>query len=193
MHGDTLLREHARQTGALIAQHLGDGWTVDTTGNYADGRVRLVNGYLRLLLQFGGRLASERDKVKITGLLPDHTLHHVPWALRNTKREISVGRDRGPSVIAREITKRLMPSYVTVVDETLDAHAQSQRDGEARRATVDRLAVAFKGDARHENQVLFSSGHYGELSVNHDGTECSSLTLRGITIEQAEQIAAVLR
>lgn len=97
------IREITRQTAGLVAAELGDGWTVDTSAEFDEYRVTYVDGPNRARLSVGLDWRN-LDRVEVSGLF--HHLGNTREVYPSPERqEIGVRRDRGPAVIAREITR----------------------------------------------------------------------------------------
>lgn len=192
------LRDYARQTAAYVAENLSatpEEWKVRTSNDFQDGRVFLDGpNEAALLLTFGGHTAAERDRLSVRAFYPNDTRQYLPYELRHAKsHQIGMSREKGPATIALEIQRRLLPDYWPALQVALDARQRGREAAENRAKTVARLGVAFGGCHTEENRVwLTGEGWYGDLRVNHDGSEVSSLELRGITAEQAARIADVL-
>ena len=119
------------ELAAKVAVHL-DGFTVDPT----DPDQRRVGAYLsdgprRLHL----RPAGQPGRVVISGVFPpaDHD-----W--RPGRPHITVAIARGPTTVAAEITRRLLPHYTEALARVLDAIAVQQANHAAQRDRAARLA-----------------------------------------------------
>ena len=168
-------REHKlvlEQTADAVAEHLGDGWATEPTGERwgphlvgPDGvRLELTNpDYDRL------------ERVHIAGIYPSGR----NWrANRVVIDAINVRLSRGPETIAKEINRRLLPGFLPALREAQAWYAAQERKAELVRATCEELAELVAGQTDKgrgftprddEGRVRF--GVEGEhLSVEVHGT-----------------------
>lgn len=125
-------REIARQVAGLVAPELGAGWTVDTDPALQEHRGTYLDGPdgMRLLLYLDWKTAG---RLIVQVCYPDGA--RKPYGVECHK--IGVGLDRGPDVIAREITRRLLPAYTS---ELASVGSRLDRD-DANRAAREMFAT----------------------------------------------------
>lgn len=190
--------EIIQQTAGLVATELGDGWTVDTTwpnGHSArltgpDGAAIIVRAPQRVY----GTAAENVERVELSSHYPDGWTK-LPGNVE--QYSITVKRDRGPDVIAREVTKRLLPDYLP---ELAEVQSRIAREKQAASSLADTIAELEKlapgGYAMHDNRVRISIPNrstYGDIRLNHDGSSVSELELRGLPLEFVRTVLAMLR
>lgn len=177
-------REITRQTAGLVAAEL--GFTVDTNPDVAEHRGVYLDGPdgERLFVALDWRNA---DRVEISGTFPPNDVYGL------TRPEIGVSRDRGPAVIAREITRRLLPGYREQLAQVAEANARRDAARTARNAAAARIRDITGGRSHDDTTrstihlpVLDDRG-YGEVTLNHDGSK-AEITLRSVPVEVAERL-----
>lgn len=123
--------------GQYVATELGGSW--HASPHYWDEAIAVEHpGGHRIVLE-----PSRTDgRICARGELPDAA------NVRDSRHEISVRTDRGPAVLAAEITRRLLPDY----DKDLAAAQRFLREKEqtarARARKVRQLTGALAGDVR---------------------------------------------
>lgn len=172
-------REIVRQCAGMVATELGDGWTVDTSpafaeypGAYLDG----PNG-ARLYIRADWRNA---DRLEIGTIYPDGARDVYPSA---EYRKIGAGRGRGPAVIAREITRRLLPEYLPELERVTAGIAKNGRAAESREAFARQLVDILPGgrmphptspDVVNASPAGRGGGTtYLDIRLSHDGSAAS--------------------
>lgn len=127
-------------------------------------------------------------RVEISGRYPETNIYPDP-----SRKVIRVAIDRGPSVIAREITRRLLPTYVLEYARVLE-HNERDRQQEARKqALVAKLSRASGCGVLFGNQVNLSSlhlGFHGDMIVH--GADSVEIKLTHLSARQAVELARVL-
>lgn len=185
-------RDITRQMAGMVADHL-DGFKVDMSVAFSDHRGVYLDGPdgSRLFLALDWRNA---DRVEISGVYPRHQAYGVE------RYKIGVGRTRGPVVIAREITRRLLPGYLTElarVRADVDEHA-TMRD---KRQTVATEFAALVGgtvdkieDSSTQSRIRWfhSSGeNYGNANIDYRG-DSVSIDIRSLPVGVARQVFALI-
>jgi len=184
-------REFAELARA-VASHL-DGFTaraVDDFGytlrlDHPDGR----GLYLHRRHNDGGR-------VEIVGAYP-----HSDYHFRDGEHpSITVAIARGPTVIAREITRRLLPAYTEVLGK-VHAHIAKQTADHANRTRIaERLVALIPGasihdDGRHATTVRWYTADepigYGHIDLSAAGTT-GTFEARNLPIATVERLATAL-
>lgn len=98
--------------GTQVAKHLGPGWSLDPQQPASGHRVTLRN--LGVDRHFGFALRHQaRDKrIEILADWPtSDDGNSYPYGFPRSPVTITVGEARGPSAIAREIARRVLPTY----------------------------------------------------------------------------------
>jgi len=188
MMRDTALPDLAR----AVARHL-DGFAASPVGDYGD-RLELAHpDGRRLWLHWERHLW---DRVEIGGIYPDSdfTLLGADYV------RITVATRRGSAVIAREITRRLLPPYTEILAK-VQAHIATQAADHTGRAQVaTRLAAIIPGaaicdDGRHVTTVHWSTHDgpigSGDIELCKAGTT-ATLEARGLPVASLERLAELL-
>ncbi len=186
---DAELRDLAR----AVATHL-DGFRVqadDEIGHavwlgHPDGR--------RLFLR---RLWNNQGRVEISGHYPHSDYYFQP----DERIKITVAVAREPAAIAKEITRRLLPSYVEVLAKVQSHIAKRAADDTRRAETAARLAKLIPGasvhdDSHHSTTIRwYASGEepigYGRIELRHDGTS-ATFKADSLPVATLERLAAAL-
>ena len=184
-------REFAELARA-VASHL-DGFTaraVDDFGytlrlDHPDGRGLYLH-----------RRRNNDSRVEIVGAYP-----HSDYYFRDGEHpSITVAIARGPAVIAREITRRLLPVYTEVLDK-IHAHIAKQTTDHANRTRAARRLAALIPDAsihddgRHTTTIRWYTAEepigYGHIELSAAGTT-GTFQARSLPIATLEQLATAL-
>jgi hypothetical protein len=188
MARDPQLAELAR----AVAVHL-DGFTAHTVDD--------VGYMLRLDHPDGRGLYLHRQhnndsRVEIVGAYP-----HSDYHFRTGERvSITVAITRGPAVISREITRRLLPVYTEVLSK-IHAHITKQTTDHANRTRAARRLAALIPDAsihndgHHATTVRWYTADepigYGHIELSGAGTT-GTLEARNLPIATVERLATAL-
>jgi hypothetical protein len=184
-------REFAELARA-VASHL-DGFTAHAVDDF---------GYtLRLDHPDGRGLYLHRQhnnecRVEIVGAYP-----HSDYYFREGEHvSITVAITRGPAVISREITRRLLPVYTQVLGK-IHAHIAKQTTDHANRTRAARRLAALIPDAsihddgHHATTVRWYTADepigYGHIELSAAGTT-GSFQARNLPIAAVEQLASTL-
>lgn len=182
-------REIIRQFSGFLATALGEGWSVDTSERFADYPGVYLDGpqgvrlYVRLYVQLNWRNA---DRAVISGVYPEGGLR-----LYGVQRhEISVSRFRDVGAIARDVIKRLLPGYVTELEDVRRRLVEADEYEAGRRALARRLSAILEptGDGRMGTSV-YAPG-MGTFEVQ--GPDSVSLERFYVPAEIAVLIAEVI-
>jgi hypothetical protein len=140
---------------------------------------------------------------------PDTSRLTITGACPQTRRDtrditysIGVSADRRGAVIAREITRRLLPAYLAALAQVLEYNETEGRNTATRDAVMTRAAALFgldpshlAGDGHHSTQVSLSGAlpgsAYGTVTAN-GAAETLGLDLHGIPADTALRILAEL-
>ncbi len=188
MARDQQLAELAR----AVASHL-DGFTahaVDDFGytlrlDHPDGRGLYLH-----------RQHNNHSRVEIVGAYP-----HSDYYFRTGEHvSITVAISRGPVVISREITRRLLPVYTQVLGK-VHAHIAKQAADHANRTRAARRLVALipgasiHDDGRHATTVRWYTADepigYGHIELGAAGTT-GIFQARNLPIAAVERLATAL-
>jgi hypothetical protein len=206
-----MTREEILQLATDVAANLGEGWTVhpewDSNGRmivHTDGRklhIYAPGGYTTRALQ--GRVIVSGSYPYLPGRYTDPG-NHI---------EITVRADRGAAVIAREITRRVLPEYteryarVVADNETHAATVRTVREAEAVFcAAIGKPAPDYSGltdwqreqrdrDARTSISLHGLTTGYGSVELyGHTPADLrAKVELSSITAETALAIIELLR
>jgi hypothetical protein len=188
-------RDILRQTAGMVATEMGEGWSVDPGTPDTQRPTLLGPDGARVLFTGHGYGDDEKStqKLELIALYPDGTLRDMYPSPESVR--INVTRDRGPAVIAREITRRLLPKYLPELER---AQAWKRKDA-ARKVEQERVAAELfelAGDrpgthSPHTVYVKTDSGGTVRLTVREGGSvEVERLYL---TPEQARRVLAALK
>ncbi len=188
MARDPQLAELAR----AVASHL-DGFTARAVDDFGD-TLRLDHPDGRGL--YLHRQHNDGGRVEIVGAYP-----HSDYYFRTGEHvSITVAITRGPAVIAREITRRLLPVYTEVLDK-IHAHIAKQAADHANRTqAAKRLAALIPGasihdDGRHTTTVCWYADDepigYGHIDLSAAGTT-GTFQARSLPIATLERLATAL-
>jgi len=188
MARDQQLAELAR----AVAAHL-DGFTARTVDDFGY-TLRLDNPDGRGL--YLHRRHNNESRVEIVGAYP----HSDYYFQAGEHVSITVAIARGPAVISREITRRLLPAYTEVLGK-IHAHIAKQTADHANRTrAAKRLAALIPGasihdDGRHATTVRWYAADapigYGHIELSAAGTT-GTLEARSLPIATVEQLATAL-
>jgi hypothetical protein len=176
-----------------VADHLGNGWQVDPDHAAHDAYLtRPDGGYLHL-----HAIPGQPARIGVMDTYPPSDYHHRA----DERPHITVRADRGPAILAREITRRLLPTYENAL-AAVHAHlAKQASDTTTRIAVAARLAAHLPGadiqhdDRHHRALIHWYSGNRdtgrGRIELDQDATT-TSLTLYDIPTHLAEQMLATI-
>lgn len=119
-------RDIVRRIAEFLVTALGPAWRVDVAHPGPEAVVINEVDGARLLLVLCG---TWNERICVAGLYPHPRPSHLP---RPEPARITVARDRGPEVLARDIRWRLLPPYREALtrlraDINQDAHQAQQR------------------------------------------------------------------
>jgi len=189
--------EITRQTAGMVATALGDGWTVDTSENFAEHRDAYMDGPdgARLAL---GPIWNKPDRLEIRGVYPAGARSVYPAPARSV---ITVDRHRAPDAIAREITRRLLPGYLPElarIDERVSHDVTAYR---ARCKATQRLQAAMPGlsedrdDTPERGRATLRLPHkdhaWGDIELWHGG-DTVNMSLNSLPLDLAIKIARLV-
>jgi hypothetical protein len=183
-------REIARQQAGMVATHLGRDWTVDTA--WEDGFAHAHNQ--RLNGPDGASLYLSRvrhqGRLEISVGYPQGSYDHRPEHFK-----ITVKDDTPPDLIARNITRRLLPNYVTELARINAALNKGIADAGSRASTRERLTVkAVRFNGREDGSLDMSLyPTYGDVRLSNDGTQATFNRLGMVPIDVFERMLDVLR
>lgn len=173
-----------------VASALGDGWSHEAT----DENIRY--GFTHLAGPNGARLSIGHDryrsggKLEISGAYPDNQVYGLPTI------KIGVGETRGAAVIAKEISRRVLPDYLVELERVVADNARRGANADARRVLATELAAVvggrIDGDDRSARTSVrtYRSGSIS-FEIDYDGTS-GSVEASSLTVDQLHAIAAIL-
>jgi len=172
---------------AQVAAELGDGWSVDTSHETNSRAVAIVGpDSARIVLLVDWR---KPERTNVTSDLPSGS--YKVMASDDYKAgnvDISVATDRGAAVIAREITRRVLPVYTPILAKA-QAAINRDNDAEANRAALvkrigEEYGLSFGTDRDRGRSTASDWRTHPNLTVSleltGDGNR-GELTLRGDT------------
>ncbi len=181
-------RKALSELAQQVASALGDGWhyLAPKDDDELTARNRyIVNGERKVSVAF---VWNQRDRVSLRGTFNNGLHQHLPYRAENP--EITVAISRGPAVIAREMVRRVLPAYDALLAQTKTRKAQADDYRAKQIAKLVHLGatVGLTLTPREDADRFFFDG--GEVRVSDDD---ASVTLHGLTIEQAEQVLKLTR
>lgn len=190
----------ARTLAAEIATHL-EGWRVDSPYDHSAHLVRESDG---VTLWLRTNDYQHRGRLVVSAGVPDGTSYSDGDTHGIDRPEITVGLTRGAEIMAREITRRLIPGAVTMWEEVAGRIERRTAAKDARETLARELAKimgsqarelrgeweadlpdALRGDARTGRYV------YGDITPDYDGTS-ARVEIRGMSADMARELAALV-
>lgn len=171
-----------------VAAGLGGGWQA-SPGEY--GPVITGDGDVRLHLEADWR---KPGRVEVSGVYPSTRRERLDRA------GISVRADRGPMVIASEITRRLLPGYLAELGRVREFNAREAAGAGLREALAGKVTGMFPGSftratgyTGHGTEVVIPGGRGPGGTVDLDaGAASVTLTLRAVPAAVALRMLAAL-
>lgn len=143
-----------------VAAQLGAGWTAAQDPNWPAKRVIIAHSDGRSLC-----LHEDQDRLTISGRLPNEG----SGPQRARCRDITVRTNRGPKVIAAEISRRLLPAYTTALAQATGSIAAAARRQDARAELGRRLAPLIPGARLSTEHATVrgggASGGYAAITI----------------------------
>jgi hypothetical protein len=187
------VRDIVRQTAGLVASELGEGWSVDVSPDTAENNATLVGpDGARVFMHLP--MYGNTDKFEITGW---YGWQEIRDMYPDPERvSINVGRFRGPEVIAREISRRLLPKYLPELVR-VNAWKAKRRTAEAVRDEVAAELFAAAGDtpgphAQHTVYVKNAARNGGITRMTVELGGSVSVERMYLTVDQARRLIALL-
>ena len=154
-----------------VALALGEGWQVGATPGYPGDPVHL-DGPDGAGLSLAPA-TYKPDKVQISGVYPPHDLD------RSKHPGITVSVRRGGELIAREISRRLLPPYLAELAEVLASNATAKANRGARLQLAYDLAACLGGhvlpEARHATTTRITLSQPATLADRTDGFDVTTV------------------
>jgi len=174
------LQEHEilNNTFAQVARHLQGAWSWQPNQpDWTPGGVLVdVTG-----VALRARISERPGTYKVYPEVPRDSRGQVPYVASQNLPSINVGMGRSPEQIAREIERRLLPAWLPILQEALEAIERSnvhQSTGESVARAIAGIAGVKLG-ARGKDVSFYGSPHAvldgGGARVSGDAVE---LTLR---------------
>lgn len=186
-------RDRIRSIGGFVSSAMGDGWVVDTSERVANRSGVYLDGpnKARLLLHIGNQ-NPDYGRLIVHGVFPIGHQYNKPTGIAR----ITLAADRDPGIIAKEVTRRLLPDYTTAMAETLSRLQDDAMAEQTRRATIERLSALPGvthpyGHAVDRLYLSFFGDVSGEVDVAYSG-DSLTLTICRATVNQAEAIFTIL-
>ena len=164
--------------GVAVVAALGTGWTVQPSHWGNESHIRLFGprgqrphahggGY-----QMAGRVALSWD-------IPSELSTHAPYEMATHKR-ITVSADKAPTVVARDITRRLLPGLLELLARLRDRKAASDKAAAETAAYLAELAGILGARVSNMHDHSASFGTYddgGNVEVYHND-DIAQITVR---------------
>jgi hypothetical protein len=131
-----------------VATHLGEGWAAQAATEDLGYRVVVIQGPdgARVRIGLDWRNAG---RVVVSGEYPgDLARSFEEYGLE--RHEIRVSRARGAQVIAREITRRLMPAYLPDLEKAQERVLRDFQNLAARQRLTERVRELLPAHSSHE-------------------------------------------
>lgn len=183
-----------------IAAALGTDWHTED-GQWTGGEDTYLCGpngeQIHMMV---GRYRVAAGRAELTGSLNhdgQRLYEHIPYGSKLPS--ITVSLAKSPQQIARDIERRLLPTYREIRTETLARKARSDQDELDRQGLAASLAAVLGVESENPNTAKLYIGSYGDplhgdVSVRSASYEVE-FSLRAspsLAIELAKAIAAVL-
>jgi hypothetical protein len=174
-----------------VAECLGDAWQA-TDGPFGPDTAELTGPDHQRI-----ELSALGDRWHAQARYP-HTRHGLPHGL--TWPKITVTARRGAEVLAAEITRRLLPGYLTQLKEVLDFQSEAERDEQAQQQAAERIVGLLPGDVRRldfdtSRIIWYLPGHEhcrADVCLSRDGTQMSKLELERLPLDAGVQLLEFL-
>ena len=191
-------RDQAAQTHAYadaVAKALGDGWAYAQNRD-ADGK---PPWFATITRPDGAGLHLSREyrtgRYQWSGTYPRDTKgqDHMPY--NATRPSITTSPDKAPEQAARDVTRRLLPEYLALLEQCQARVAQANDYATTTARNAAKLAAMLNTvpDERPRNGdacVRFHRGeYYGDVTVNGESIR---IDVRSLTVEQAARVLRVL-
>lgn len=185
-------RQAVQELAQSVARDLGEGWTVETTGDADDWMyaVYLVKGELRIHAALDWRKPA--DRVTFTGRL-SHDLHKAASGRYETVL-ISCARTKTAAQMAKEIARRLLPAWSAEVERAKGIKAGQDDYAARQRAIRARFEDAAPGRVRapgwqSEDDTSFYIGN-AHIRPSADGFRVEWINLPADAAEEFAQLIA---
>ncbi len=189
------MQELAESVAAELTK-AGHPFTVDTDSNYLmwdHGRPLIGEGGAGLFLRRETYPTSAVGKVTVTGCFPRNSAYPSP-----DRGDASVTIARGPAVIAREIVRRLLPTYLPELERVRADINKDERAAAARAKLAAQLADILPGGSvgisfadRAARSTNVSVADFGSFRVNY-GADKVTVKLHGLPADVAVAVARAL-
>ncbi|GAB4584429.1 hypothetical protein [Nocardia sp. IFM 10818] len=160
--------EHADSVFAIadsVAHHIGSGWYAEGFGSN-EGRATITgpHGMELLLVSRRGLYSVPRGMIRVFPQYGD-AKDHLPRQFRDI--EINISLSKSPMMIAREINRRLMPTYEHAYAVARDAWMSFRQQAADDRATEADLTGAMRANfmAGLKRGEFGENGRGGEFAV----------------------------
>jgi hypothetical protein len=174
-----------------IAQTLGDAWQAKS-GEYSEYLEHASGAKIRLQrITYG----SQQGRITILGDTAD--IYNYILSKEQKKLKVTVASDRAGDAVAGVIRKKLIPVYLPIWERATKEHeAWKSKEREALEQ-AKRLARLIGGDVHGYEKTKFYCNEIFGSKASVDGCigywQQVDLSLRGLSIAQAEAIVKVLK
>lgn len=139
---------------------------------------------------------NHRYRIEISGRYPDDTDKYIYNLIRS---RITVATNRRPSIMAAEITRKILPTYLKELARVQASLADHRDYVKRTHRLADEIADVFgvtlrPEDKRSDGRVSFGVGagavYYGDVSVYGDSV---SMDLHSLPADVARAIGGIIR
>lgn len=191
---------NTREIARDVARALGAGWSIDRKYEMDGNNGAMLDHTDGRRLHIFRQYSTPAGKVSISGVYP----YRSDMPTSNTEHvSINVSRDKAPTAIARDIERRLMPTYERELAKLRETYEQRDKNNAQREAMVRRVyrimgkpdtrdARAREQDSKNSQTRISLSGitdGYGDMTIYHDGTS-AAIELHSIPADLALDILA---
>lgn len=190
-----------------VATHLPGKW--EATKHSEDSWYVTLQGEGTASLHVGTEW-NKKDRLTISGnypYAPNGGGDYTRYADKERKPRITVAKARGAEIIAREITRRVLPVYLEILAGALDSKAQHEAAQNKQRETAQRICDAlgkpnpFKAKPESYSRAYHNihldtdrdldGFSYGSVEVQEGGSV--TLTLHSVDAAKVLRILEVLK
>lgn len=174
---------------APIVEHM-EGWSVDTPHEDNANLVGPDGVRIWVSQQYysNGRLTFG------AGIPPEAEYSTGDYA-NMARPEITVDQTRDPEVVAKDVTRRIVPKAIDYWNE-VSARVSRRLDREgSRQRAAEALAATLGGEARQSRgdwHVNLPGSLLGQMEIGNDGSRVH-VDIRNVPIERAHELAALIK
>lgn len=173
-------------------------WLLQPQGESSDGNAKLLRRDGAGLWFYAGTYGKSAERIEVRGAWPrtvtgqEDAPYHRPG--------ISVGKDRDPAGIARDIARRFLPEYLPEYARRVESCAVYNARVSAARGMCAALSTLVDGKISDPSDSECTVTWYGALSdapwghVKTHDAECFNVDIKGLDLEAAREVLeAVVR